>query len=318
LNWDIVLYIVIGFLAFSILFYCVMIAVASNRIYILTLKRRSKEQWGRQVSIITDQTLAMDAEGLKWQSEHDEFKREVHIVNSGLNLYGEYYDMGHDKAAIILSGRTESLRYGYYFAKPYSDADFNVLVVDPRAHGFSDGEFNTVGFEESKDALAWVRFLHEEHNVKNIVYHGICIGAATGILGITSEECPSYLRAIVTEGMFPNFNQSMRNNLKDRKKLMFPVLQCIDLWMKKYTGHSMKCGPIDVIGKMDKPILMLQSKVDRASKVENAIKMYNMCPSKEKELVLFETGAHSMLRITHTEKYDKSISDFLQRIVSTF
>ena len=80
----------------------------------------------------------------------------------------------------------------------------------------------------------------------------------------------------------------------------------------------MKCGPIDVIGKMDKPILMLQSKVDRASKVENAIKMYNMCPSKEKELVLFETGAHSMLRITHTEKYDKSISDFLQRIVSTF
>lgn len=318
MNWDIVLYIAVGFVAFSFVFYCVMIGVASNQIYIKTLKRRSKDQWGRQVSIVTDETLAMDKEGLAWQSEHNEYKKDVHIVNNGLNLYGEYYDMGFDKAVVILSGRTESLRYGYYFAKPYSEAGFNILVIDPRAHGLSDGEYNTVGFEESKDALAWVRYLHEEHKVKNIVYHGICIGAAAGILGITSEDCPSYLRAIVTEGMFPNFNQSMRNNLIDRKRLMFPVLQCIDAWMKKYTGHSMKYGPIDVIGRMDKPILMLQSKLDRASKVENAIKMYNMCPSKEKKLVLFETGEHSMLRITHTEKYDKSISDFLQSIIPTF
>lgn len=318
MNWDIVLYVVIGFLAISAVFYCIMIAVASNRIYILTLKRRSKEQWGRQISMITDETLAMDAEGLEWQKEHNEYKKEVQIQRDGLNLFGEYYDLGFDKAVVILSGRTESLRYGYYFARPYSESGFNVLVIDPRAHGLSDGEFNTVGFEESKDALAWCRLLHDEHNVKNIVYHGICIGAATGMLGITSDECPEYLRAIVTEGMFPCFNQSMRNNLKQRKRLMFPVLQCIDLWMRKYTGHSMKYGPINVIHKLDKPILMLQSKVDKASKVEYATKMFDMCPSKEKEFVLYETGEHSMLRITDTERYDTSIKNFLNRIVSTF
>lgn len=311
---EILIGIIIGLSLFSVGFYLFSIVYASYCIYTATLKRKSREQWGRTLSICTEQTLQMDKEGLEWQKKHDAFKKEVHIVNSTLDLYGEYYDLGFDRAVIILSGRTESLRYGYYFAKPYSESGFNVLVVDSRAHGISGGKYITFGFEESKDALAWARYLNESFGVGTIIFHGICIGGAGGMLAITSPDCPKYIKGLVTEGMFANFGESMKNHLIERKKLLFPVMQCIDFWSKKYTGHSMKKGPIDVIHKMDKPILMIQSKMDKYSTAENAKKMFDICPSKEKKLVLYERGDHSMLRITDTEKYDTEISMFLNRL----
>lgn len=317
MSTEMIIGIVLGIILLSVGFYLFSVVFASHCIYTATLTRKSKEQWGRTVSEMTPWQLQMDKEGLLWQEKYNSYKKDVHIVNEGYNLYGEYYDLGSDKAVMILSGRTESLRYGYYFAKPYSDFGMNVLVVDPRAHGLSDGKYNTIGFDESRDDLAWTKFLHETYGVKEIVFHGICIGAAGGMYAITSENCPKYIKAIVTEGMFANFGESMKNHLIERKKLMFPVMQCIDFWMKHYTGHSMMKGPIDVIGGLDKPILMIQSKKDPYSTVENAKILFEKCKSVEKELVLYEEGGHSQLRYTDTEKYDTAVLAFLKRIFPT-
>lgn len=308
--------VIVNILCFLILsgisFYLFMIIFASHCIYIKTLRRKDKTQWSRETPILNEQQIEMHKIGAEWSKKNESCKREVHIVNNGLNLYGEYYDFGFSKCVMILSGRTESLKYGYYFAIPYAEMGFSVLVFDPRAHGESEGEFNTVGFEESLDAVQWAKFLEKEFGITTIIFHGICIGASTGMLAITSEDCPDVVKGIVTEGMFLNFGESMKNHLIERKKLWFPVMQCIDFWMKVYTRHSMKYGPFDRIGNLKKPLLMLQSKEDRYSTPLNAQKLYDKCSSYKKELVWFDKGAHSMLRITDTEKYDNSIKIFIK------
>ena len=313
----IILNILVVLVLFALFFYLLSVVVASFCIYNATLTRKNKDKWGRQVSIITDRTLRMDGIGMEWQREHDEYKKDVHIVRDGINLYGEYYDMGYDRAVIVLSGRTESLRYAYYFAKPYSDSGFNVLAVDSRCHGHSDGRYITVGFEESKDALAWSKLLSDEYGVKTILYHGICIGAASGMLAITAHDCPKEVKGLVAEGMFPRFRESMRNNLIERKRLMFPVLQLVMLHFRLHTGHSMRKGPANYITEMNKPILMLHSKKDKYSTYDNAVKMFESCPSKHKTLVSYEEGDHSMLRITDTEKYDSAITEFINQNFNT-
>jgi fermentation-respiration switch protein FrsA (DUF1100 family) len=316
MNWTVFSYIVLGLAVSGIGFYFFSVFYASYCIYNSTLVRKNKDMWGRQRSSDDPLSVKMDEEGLRWQAEHARYKKDVHITRDGMNLYGEYYDMGYDKAVIILSGRTESLRYGYFFATPYSSFGCNVLVIDPRSHGLSDGKYNTVGFEEGPDALQWAKFLLAEYQLTGIVFHGICIGAAGGMYAITSPDCPAQVKGIVTEGMFANFGESMKNHLIERKKLMWPVMQCIDFWMKHYTGHSMTRGPIDFIDKLEKPLLMIQSKKDKYSTVTNAKKLYELCPSREKKLVLYETGDHSMLRITDTRTYDTEIQAFLSKIYS--
>ncbi|MBO5866930.1 MAG: alpha/beta hydrolase, partial [Clostridia bacterium] len=210
--------------------------------------------------------------------------------------------------------RTEALKYGYYFAIPYAKLGLNVLVVDPRGHGLSDGEFNTVGFEESKDQVAWIKHLQQQFGIKSVILHGICIGAAGGMYALTSGNCPPIVDGFVTEGMFANFYQSMKNHLIEKKKPVFIMIDLIDAQMKKYTGHSMKFGPIDVIDKLQTPLLMLHSKKDPYSTAEYAQKLFDKAGSQHKDLVWFEHGDHSMLRITHTDQYDNAIAQFVSQI----
>lgn len=297
----------LGFWIFAYIF-------ASNRVYVLTLKKNSSDQWTRDNPQFSEPLyLQMDAEGQEWFEKHKEYKEEVSIHYNGLNLAGQYFNFGNERCVVFMSGRTESVRYGYYFMEPYSNNGFNVLLVDPRAHGLSEGKFNTVGFEEGKDIIGWINFLKEEKHIKSVVIHGICIGAAGGMYACTAENCPDILHGLITEGMFVNFRESMKNNLKERKKPVFIFIDCINAWMKHYTGHSMNIGPIDVIDKLDKPILMMNSKEDRYSRPEMAQKLFDKCASKNKELVFFDHGAHSKVRINDKEKYDKCIVDFLSK-----
>ncbi len=300
----------------GVAFYLYAIFYAGRQVILNTLVRKDDEHWSRSAPIEDPNQQKMDLLGQAWFKEHEHLKQDVHIFNNGANLYGQYFDLGFDKTVIILSGRTESLRYGFFFAKPYSDNGFNLLVIDARSHGNSDGKYNTVGFEESKDAIAWAKFINETYNIETIVFHGICIGAATGILGLTNENCPPCVKGIVTEGMFANFGISMENHIIERKKNWFLVMQAVDFWFKRYTGHTMTKGPINYIDKMDKPILMLQSKEDPYSTPQNAQKLFDKCASKNKKLVYFEKGGHSLLRITDMDLYDGSIGEFIKTYFS--
>lgn len=286
--------------------------VASYLAYTRTLQRRSKEQWSREMpKDLCPEALQMYEAGARWSEENAMYKQDVSIVRDGLHLYGEYYDLGASRCAVILSGRTESLKYGYYFAIPYAKNGCNVLVLDPRGHGLSDGEFNTVGFEESKDITAWVKYMHSVYKIPSFIFHGICIGAAGGVLSLTSEDAPPCVEGIVTEGMFPNFGESIKNHLREKRKPIFIFYDLMNAWMKHFTGHSMKKGPIDVIHRLQTPLLMLHSREDRYSTPEYAQKLYDLGGMKEKRLVWFPHGKHSMLRITDTERYDRAIAEFI-------
>ena len=296
----------------GILLWIVSYFVAAHCVYISTLCRTKPEKWGRELPAdLSPQSLAMFEAGAAWAKEHEECCREVHIVNEGLNLYGEFYNFGYDRTVMVLSGRTDSLRYGYFFAIPYAKNGFNILVFDPRAHGKSDGKFNTVGFEEHKDTLAWARFLHDEHGQRSIVFHSLCIGAAGGIYALTSDDCPDYIDGIIAEGMFPNFAESMKNHLIENKKPVELMYRLINARMKHYTGHSMDFGPIDVIHKLKKPLLMLHSREDLYSTPEYAERLFALAGAEHKRLVWFEHGAHSMIRINNMESYDAAITAFL-------
>ena len=144
-----------------------------------------------------------------------------------------------------------------------------------------------------------------------MLYHGNCIGCATAIYALTSEDCPDCVEGLVAEGMFANFGESMKNHLIERKKPIFMLYGMINFWMKHYTGHTMDVGPINFIEKMNKPLLMLHSREDAYSTPQYAQRLYDLAPSANKEIVWFEHGKHSMLRVTNTERYDEAIKRFI-------
>ena len=301
---------------------CIIVAVAlftllsyvcvSHFLFVLQMKRTKKTKWTRACSSKQPLQQQMYAEGLVWSEKNQAYKKDLHIVNEGLNLYGEYYDYGYERAVIFVAGRTEGLGYGYYFVQQYPSLGFNVLTIDSRSHGESDGTYNTIGFEEHKDLLAWAKLLHEEYGIKSIIFHGICIGSSCSLMALTSKDCPDYLDGLIAEGMYPNFYESFKNHMTgDYHQPAWPVMPMVRAWMKHYTGHDIRFGNIDIMDKMQKPLLMIHSKEDPYSLPSEAEKLFEKCPHENKMLVWFEHGGHSKLRPTDPEKYDKAIADFI-------
>ncbi len=304
--------ILISVLAFLVLSGIFMLMLISYIIFSVLLVRNKPEKWGHNCSQPDDpEIVTMFGEGLAWREKYADVRRSVQVESDGLTLYGEYFDFGFDRAVIIASGRMECCIYSCYFAEPYRLANYNVLVIDPRAHGFSEGKYNYVGFRECHDVLKWGELLHNEMGVKSIVMHGVCIGASTSLLALTDEKCPDYFKALTVEGMFINFYDSTRNHMIKDKRPLFPFLYLVMFYMRVILGvNAVGDGPLKRIHKLNKPILFLHGKKDLFSLPKDAEVLYEKCPSKKK-LVWFDEGAHSRLRINNTEQYDTTLTSFL-------
>lgn len=309
---EIALYIFLGLIGAIFLFYIIPTFLISIVLYTILLVRNKEEKWGRNVSWDNEEQQEMFRVGEEWGEENKEFQERVTIKSEGFNLVGEYFNFGFDKTVIIIAGRMESCLYCYYFAKPYKDSGYNILAIDNRSHGLSEGKYNTIGIKEYIDILNWSKFIHEKYGINNIVYHGICIGSATAIYAVTSELCPDYVKGLVTDGMYVNFSESLKNHLIERNKPLFPYVKEINMLISIHAGKNPeKFSPINVIDKLDKPILFIYSRMDTYSTPDKSEILYNKCSSKNKRIAWFDKGVHSHVRINNLEGYDNAVKGFL-------
>lgn len=306
------LYIVLGLLGGAIFMYFLLTFIISCIIYTKLFVRTSKEKWSRTVSWKDEELESMFAQGKEWGAKYEKYRKTIEIDSEGFHLVAEYFDFGNKRTVIIIPGRSESGTYSYYFAEPYRVSGFNVLAIDNRCHGLSEGKYNTLGLKEYKDILNWGKHLVEQEKNEQIYIHGICIGSATAIHLLSRKEVPSYFVGLTCEGTYIKFKELFNNQLRVRNKPIFPhtaeVLGLISLRAGKSVNRN---SPINEIGKVKVPLLFLYSKKDSFAKPDKSIELFNKVKS-EKRLVWFEEGEHSHIRFHNTEQYDEAIINFLK------
>ena len=286
-------------------------------LYSVLLRRTKPEKWGRTCSFPEDEEyVRMFNIGLDWGEQYKACAHPVETVSDGLHLVGEYFDFGGASAVIIIAGRTESLLYSYYFAEPFRRAGRNILVIDNRAHGLSEGKVSSLGYREYRDILAWARLLHAELGNERVFLHGVCIGASTALFALTSPDCPAYLEGMSAEGMYYNFFRSFENHMKvDRPHTArFPIMQLVMVYIRRFSGADVvRDGPFRRIEALTRPILFLHSREDPYSTPDQAEYLYAHCTAPKK-LVFFDHGGHSRIRINDTDRYDQALIDFLAEL----
>ncbi len=287
----------------------------ARMVYNEQLVRTSPEKWRRENSCPTDaEYSAMYDAAEAWGRRYEAETTEVSVQSCGLRLAGRFTDFGADKTALILCGRAEGCLYSYYYAEPYRRAGFNILVVDQRAHGESEGTYSGMGRLEADDMLAWMRFLTESCHTKRIVLHGVCIGAACAVYTASHPDCPAALAGIVTDGLYRSFHDVFLARFKTNGKPVFPVLYEIEYLIKKRTGIDIRRdGPYRAIRDVKVPVLMIHSREDVSSLPTNVPALFEACPA-EKTLVWMEHGAHSHLRIVNTDRYDAAVTAFVEAL----
>jgi uncharacterized protein len=118
-------------------------------------------------------------------------------ATDGLRLRGVWIPApGSDKAVVILHGHGGSYDFDLYRAPALHEAGFNLLLFDFRAHGRSEGRHMTFGYEERRDVLGAIEFLHRQ-GIQHIGLLGFSYGGIASML--VTPGCPD-IEAIITDG----------------------------------------------------------------------------------------------------------------------
>lgn len=323
-----ILIIILAVIAAGLLFSYIFMRYVAWRVYQGTLVRTSPDVWGRCCSEPENpEQLEMWNRGLQWAEDNGISTKDVQmgvlketetyvdlsLENDGFRLYGQYIDLGFDRAVIIIPGRCESLLYSYYFAKPYQEAGFNILVIDIRCHGLSTGKYDYVGIGEDSDMIAWAKILKERFHNKEVWLHGICMGSNTAILASVNpasklQDGQKLFDGMVLEGPYVSFRENYKEHLIDGKHPVWPLLGMVMKEIKKHTGVDVDAAaPILFMDQLKVPVLILAGKQDLYSVPEKTKILFEKCSSPKKDLVWFNEGRHSHLRIANEKAYDEAI-----------
>ena len=253
--------------------------------------------------------------GIAWKEQNESFIKELTIRSKdGFKLVGEWFDYGFDRTVIILPGRRETLVYSYYYAKPYRDCGVNVLVIDQRAHGLSEGKYSTGGIKEAEDVSLWMSYLHNELNQKYIYLHGICVGTCCASI-VSTKYKTDYLKAVILDSMFITYKEIYKNHYLESGHKLFPVYYQIWFWFRFFTKCRIDDSrPDKYMPSFTLPVLFMWGDKDVYCLPEKSQILFDLCASENKEIAWFEGAEHSRVRLHDESRYDSLVSDFLARM----
>jgi uncharacterized protein len=216
-----------------------------------------------------------------------------------------------NKAVIILHGHGGSYDLDLYRAPALQKAGFNVLLFDFRAHGRSEGKRMTFGYEERRDVLGAIDFLHKR-GMRHIGLLGFSYGGIVSM--VTTPDCAA-IGAVISDGG----PARMRTAIAARGVEMgFP------LWLSKPVAWliilltSIRLGvnlfqyePIRWVGKISpRPILFIHG--DQDQYLPDFDELYTKA-NMPKELWRLPDAGHTTASQLYPEEHTKRVIEFFER-----
>lgn len=199
-------------------------------------------------------------------------------------------------------------------ARFLSHADYSVLLFDFQAHGESTGEHITFGYLESMDAQAAVRFLRANAPHEKIGVIGVSLGGAAVLLASPALD----VNATVLEMVYPTINQAISNRLTMRLGGWAGSLTPLLSWqLKPRLGIDAEVlRPIDHIGKISLPILLIAGAEDQHTTLEESRRMFDAA-NEPKELWVVNGARHVDLYPVAKREYEQHVLDFFAKYVGS-
>ena len=255
-----------------------------------------------------DQLYDYDPAALAWPQE------EVWLrSHDGLQLHGVYLQpfAESQRVAIIVHGYQMAWPWSLQYIDMFLAEGCNLLLVDQRGHGRSQGKYATFGFYEKYDLDRWVNWVRARVGPDAyIVLHGHSMGAGTVLQYAAINK---HAQLIVADSGYSDMEELLRHFLRTYFYHLpaWPFLPLIDWQLRRQAGFSLSdVKPIDAIRQAEIPILFAHGGRDRAVPVQMALDMYH-AKSEPKSLLIAESAGHSSVHKHDPARYAEKVHELL-------
>ena len=208
----------------------------------------------------------------------------------GLRLHGRLLQQPGAKGTILLfHGYRSSWVIDFSIVLPYYfTLGYNLLAVDERAHGESEGTYITFGVRERHDVATWAAYAAMHFGPAHpLILDGLSMGAATVLLA-SDLELPPSVRGIIADCGFSSPYEIMKSVFRAHCRWLpaGPLLALTDVFTRLFAGFSLKgASTLDAVAKTKLPILFIHGTGDTFVPCSMTQAAYDACAAP-KQLVL--------------------------------
>lgn len=189
---------------------------------------------------------------------------------------------------------------------------YNVLLVDLRAHGKSEGKYIGMGWKDRIDILKWIDKLCYDYNKCKIILYGISMGAAT-VMMTSGEKLPDNVKICIEDCGYSSVFREFKSVLRTIKPCIADfILKASNLVTKIRLGFYYKeASSINQIKKSKLPTLFIHGDKDTFVHFEMLDEIYKEASEPKKKLVIEGAGHVGSSKI-NSELYWRTIKSFIR------
>ena len=251
-----------------------------------------------------------------FSNKHDEyfnsgFKKISILSKDKLKLFGFYKDNNKNKIALLVHGYGGSHYDMIDYAKLFEEKEYDILAIDLRAHGASEGDYVSMGQLEQEDLKLWIEnILSIKPNYK-IVLFGVSLGASTICLTLGQKISNQVVLAIEDCG-FANAEKQVSlvfAKTKMKGKFFFNLYKS---YINRTKNIDLKKLDICISLKKSKiPVMFIHGDNDSFVSTENVYKMSECLPENRRYLYIAKDAGHIKSYYTNPIQYKKELYNFL-------
>ncbi|MBQ0084427.1 MAG: alpha/beta hydrolase [Clostridiales bacterium] len=235
----------------------------------------------------------------------------------GYRLRARYYEVDKNAPLEIMVHGYKSIALRDYCGslKETLDRGINVLLVDQRAHGESEGRCLSFGILERYDCLSWARFAYDKFGKdKKIILVGVSMGAAT-VLMASELELPENVVGIIADSGYSSAEAIIKKVIGDMKlpvKLAYPFAY---IGAKIFGRFNLRERTVtDAVKNCKIPVMIVHGADDRFVPCEMCKEIYEACTAPKILLTVKEAG-HGLSFLIDNNAYNQKLDEFLEMVL---
>ncbi len=187
---------------------------------------------------------------------------------------------------------------------------YNLLFVDNRAHGLSQGKYIGFGVLDSIDVNSWIDYLVTNMNQETIILYGMSMGAAT-VMNAQNNK----VKAIIADCGFASGYDEVAYQIKKMYHLpSFPLVPISNILLKLLAKYSLKDKEAyKSIKNYKNNLLIIHGGKDHFVPTSDAYKIFDNATCHKKILIV-PGASHAKSYLKDTELYEQTIKEFLDEI----
>lgn len=230
-----------------------------------------------------------------------------------LKLAGYVYEQESKTAewVIVAHGYTSSAEGMTRFIRHFYEQDYNVLAVDLRGHGRSEGEYIGMGWHDRLDMIEWINEVVDRDAQAEIALFGISMGGAT-VMMTAGEKLPDNVKVVVEDCGYATVSDVFIYQLDDLFGLPeFPVIQAANTVTNLRAGYDLyEASAVEQLKKSRLPILFIHGDQDTFVPFEMLNSVYNAAAG-EKEQLIIEGAGHGEAVKVNPAAYWQTVDGFM-------